>query len=118
MRTANCDTHISFYLRRGKIYIYVQALRGIGMPENVCFLISPDGNTLALTAYQKKDQKSHRIPKRVYMGEKGMTISSCSLCRIISELHNWDMDASYKVPGKIYPDQDIVLFYFKEAVKI
>ncbi len=88
------------------------------MPENVCFLISPDGNTLALAVYPRKDQKSHRIPKKVYMGEKGMTVSSNRLCRIISDMHNWDMDASYRVPGKIYQAQGLVLFYLKEAVKI
>ena len=109
------DTYISFYLRANRVHIFVDALRGIGHPKYICFMIEQNGRTLALTPYPKKDFYSHRVPPSVYNGSKSMEVSSKRLCRILADLYGWDLEASYRVPGTIIQKQNVVLFYLDEA---
>lgn len=51
------DTYISFYLRNNRIHIFVDALRGIGSPKYVCFLIADD----------KKHPNSVPVPKEGFL---------------------------------------------------
>lgn len=112
------ETFISFYLRANRLHVFVDALRGIGAPKNICFLIEENGETLVLAPYPKKDFHSHRVPAAVYEGQKGMEVSSIKLCRLLAELYHWDLDCSYRVPGYIIPKQKIVVFYLKKAEAI
>ena len=109
------DSNISFYLRANRIHVFVDALRGIGSPRFICFMLDETGRTLAITPYPRKDYHSHRVPQSVYQGEKGMEVSSLRLCRIISNLYKWNQDASYRVPGTVFPKQRIAVFYLDSA---
>lgn len=74
-------THLSFYLKANRIHIFVDALRLIGSPANICFMIGENGKTLILKPYPKKDFHSHRVSAEVYKGKRSMEISSLRLCR-------------------------------------
>ena len=78
-------THLSFYLKANRIHIFVDALRLIGSPANICFMIGENGKTLILKPYPKKDFHSHRVSAEVYKGKRSMEISSLRLCRIMAE---------------------------------
>ncbi len=106
---------ISFYLRANRIHVFAEALRCIGSPKRICFLISADGQTLLMRAHKHRDFRSHRVPQNVYMGERSLEISSNKLCRILAELHNWDLKYSYRVPGTIREESDSILFYLTKA---
>ena len=106
---------ISFYLRANRIHIFAEALRCIGSPERICFLISADGQTLLMRAHKNRDFRSHKVPRNVYMGKRSFEISSNKLCRILAELHGWDLKYSYRVPGAIRKEQDSILFYLAKA---
>ena len=69
-------THLSFYLKANRIHIFVDALRLIGSPANICFMIGENGKTLILKPYPKKDFHSHRVSAEVYKGKRSMEISS------------------------------------------
>ena len=112
------DTYISFYLRNNRIHIFVDALRGIGSPKYVCFLIADDGKTLILAPYKKKDFHSHRVPQDVYRGKKSMEVSSLQLCRIMAEMQCWNTSCSYRVPGVILPQQKICVYHLDQAERI
>ena len=77
------DTYISFYLRNNRIHVFVDALRSIGSPKYVCFMIAEDGNTLILSPYKRKDFHSHRVPQDVYHGIGGFNLASMPLCQIV-----------------------------------
>ncbi len=109
------ETYLSFYLRYNRIHIFVDALRGIGCPKYICFMIQTDGNSLAVIPYDKKGFLSHRIPADDYDGVIGMEVCSMKLCQIISSLHRWDADCSYRVPGIVYEDQKAVIFDLLQA---
>ena len=112
------DTYISFYLRNNRIHVFVDALRGIGSPKYVCFMISDDGNTLILAPYQKKDFHSHRVPKDVYNGTRSLNLTSIRLCQILTTEFGWDSDKSYRIPGRLDEDRKLVVFDLRFASKI
>lgn len=112
------DTYISFYLRPHRIHVFADALRGIGSPEYICFMIDETGNSLVMSPYPHKDFKSHHVSKAVYSGSKSLEISSFGLCKIISQLQNWDPDYSYRIPGKVLTNQNIAVFSLSEATQI
>lgn len=68
--------------------------------------------------HSKKDLRSHRVPKRVYEGTKSMDVCSIKLCRILSQLYNWDIERSYRVPGVIVPEKKIIAFALGMAEQI
>lgn len=115
---ATNETNISFYLQCSRIHIFVNALREIGCPSYICFMISENGRKLVLTPYPKKDYHSHRVPQRVYKGDGGMEVSSLGLCRIIASLNEWNLHYSYRIPGIIYPREKICVFALDQAERI
>ena len=112
------ETYISFYLRANRIHVFTHALREIGKPSRICFMIGENGHMLLMVPYKKRDFRSHYVPKGVYDGRDSLEISSLKLCRIIALIHKWDVSQSYRVPGKIFPDEQVVLFYLDDASTI
>ena len=109
------ETYISFYLRSNKIHIFVEALRALGKPSRICFMIEENGATLLVTPYGKRDFVSHAVPQDVYSGTAAMEVSSYKLCRIIASLYDWDLSRSYRVPGMVFPEKKIAIFDLKKA---
>ena len=109
------ETNISFYLRANRIHIFVDALRGIGEPSRICFMIFENGESLLIAPYDKRDFKSHNVPKEVYTGTGVMEICSIKLCRIIASLHDWKLYQSYRVPGKVYESKKVAIFDLDKA---
>ena len=112
------ETYISFYLKVNRIHIFIDALRRIGSPARICFMISQNGSSLLLTPYTKLDFKSHYVSDDVYGGTATMEVHSLKLCRIISEINGWDTNRSYRVPGTIQADQAVIVFDLLNAWKI
>jgi hypothetical protein len=40
------------------------------------------------------------------------------LCRIIAFIHKWDLRQSYRAPGRIFAEEQIVLFNLDRAITI
>lgn len=112
------ETNISFYLKANRIHVFVDALRALGSPTRICFMIDESGKNLLLSSYDKRDFRSHSVPPEVYAGLGGMEVCSAKLCRIIAELHQWDLSRSYRVPGKAYPEFKIAIFQLIDAEMI
>jgi len=112
------DTYISFYLRHNRIHIFVDALRSIGSPKYVCFMISDDGDTLIMSPYRKKDFHSHRVPQDVYHGIGSFNLTSIRLCQILTTEFGWDSSKSYRVPGWFDEEKRVVVFNLRFASKI
>lgn len=111
-------TYISFYLRAGRIHVFVDALRAIGSPDRICFMIDDDGKHLMIIPYNKRDFKSHKVPKKVYEGQSSLEISSMKFCKLISGMKNWDNSHSYRIPGEIKKTINAAVFNLEEAVAI
>lgn len=109
------ETNISFYLKANRVHIFVDALRRLGSPSRICFMIEESGENLLIAPYEKRDFKSHSVPKEVYSGAGAMEVSSMKLCHIIANLHQWEPNRSYRVPGKIFSEKKVAIFNLKEA---
>ena len=109
------DSYMSFYLRRNRVHIYVDALRSIGSPKHICMMISDDRKTLLLAPYPRKDYRSYPIDGNVYSGDKNLEISSISLCRFVARLYQWNFNNSYRVPGTFISKPNSVVFYLEQA---
>ena len=112
------ETYISFYLKANHIHIFVDALRELGSPSRICFMIEDSGETLIIAPYKKRDFKSHGVSPDVYNGTSSMEVHSMKLCHIIAGLHHWDLKCSYRVPGRIHEDQKVAIFSLTKAEQI
>ena len=112
------ETYISFYLRSNRIHVFISALREIGEPSRICFLMGENGHSLLMVPYGKRDFRSHYVSKDVYAGCDSLEISSMKLCRIIAFIHQWDLRQSYRAPGRIFSEEQIVLFNLDRAITI
>ncbi|MGI6700743.1 MAG: hypothetical protein ACOX6G_10605 [Christensenellales bacterium] len=112
------ETYISFYLRPNRIHVFIDALRGIGCPNRICFMMSEQGDSLLIAPYEKKDFRSHQVPNSAYNGIGRMEVSSRKLCRLIARKFNWKEDCSYRVPGIIYNEKPVVIFDLTKAARI
>lgn len=109
------ETYLSFYLRNNRIHIFVEALRGISSPQFICFMMGNHADSLVLAPYGKKDFHSHRVPQSVYHGKKSLELASIRLCKMLIESLHWDANMSYRVPGTIIEQQNVVIFDLKRA---
>ena len=112
------ETYISFYLKANRIHVFIEALRMIGSPKRICFMISEDGKKLLMAPYRKRDFRSHGVPNDVYNGIGRMEISSMKLCRLTADLYSWNLEHSYRVPGLIREDHNVILFDLQRAEEI
>lgn len=112
------DTNISFYLKANRIHVFVDALRKIGSPQRICFMIEENGQTLLLAPYEKRDFKSHSVPAEVYKGTGVMEVSSKKLCQLIAQLHRWNPEQSYRVPGNVNEEHKVLIFELTKAEAI
>ena len=110
------DTYISFYLRVGRIYIFIDAMRQIGCPTRICFMVDDRGEHLIVRPYEKRDLKSHYVsPENYHTDKPNVRISSIRLCNALATIRGWDRNYSYRVTGKVYPNDKIVVFDLKQA---
>lgn len=112
------ESYISFYLKANCIHVYISALRDIGSPKRICFMIDEHGESLLISPYGSKDFKSHKVPASVYAGSDSFRICSVRLCRLIASLHSWNANCSYRVPGKYSLKYNVVVFSLTDAVII
>lgn len=115
------DTFISFYLNGGRLHIQSDALRKIGCPPFVRFLMNENGQSMIMEPYNRKVFASMRVPKGVYdKTQKGpqMEIKCAPFCRLMAQHLGWNPDCSYRIQGKVYPAQRIVKYDLHTAFAI
>ena len=112
------ETYVSFYLRRNRIRVFRQVIAAIGDPRFIRFMIKEDGSSLILLPYNKKTFQSLRVPETVNYGRWSMEISSKPLCLLLARCLGWELSRSYRIPGKVYEQQPLVLFNLSRAYQI
>lgn len=96
------NTFISFYLSDGRIHIPLEALRGLGNPKYVHFLLSEDGNSMIMKPCERKVFSSMRVPAKIYLKKDRhlkMDVNCIMLCRLLAKHLSWSMEHSYRAPG-------------------
>ena len=112
------STYISFYLRSNKIHIFSAALREIGTPRYIRFLVHAEKLQLVMQAYHKKEFISFRVPKEGIFTYGSMEVASKAFCQLVAVRLGWDITKSYRIPGIVYPAQKIVVFDLTKSIEI
>ena len=101
--------------------IKADAVRGIGEPPFVRFLIAKDGKSIVMEPYNRKVFASMRVPPTMYnkTGQRArMEIKCVPFCRYLAACLGWDDKSTYRVPGRVLPQQCVVLFDLTKAYSI
>lgn len=109
---------VSFYLRRSTIHLHRSTLNGINTPQFVRFLISQDRKSFLVRSWKAKDFHSFRVLTDQAGRVCNAEIHSYGLCEFVTQINGWDANFSYRVYGKVFPNQEIALFDFASAVVI
>ena len=111
--------YISFYLKSSKILIFKEALREVGNPRRICFMIDNTGRYLLMLPYSVRDLKSHAVPQVVYQEQRrDMRICSKKLCSMLAKLHDWDPQGSYRVYGTPNKEKNLIVLDLKKTEPI
>lgn len=112
-------TSISFYLRANRIHVFKSSIRLIGMPKFIRFRVNYTENKLLIEPYFKRSFTSFRVPERQMNDTRGgMELSSMGFCRILARQLGWDIGQSYRIPGKIYEKERVIIFDLSKAAQI
>ncbi len=113
-------THMSFYLAHHTFRVFTDAVRRIGCPGYVRFLMNPGELRMAMESHDKKELTSFKVPHNLFTDTKdtSMRIHSKRFCQLLADKIGWDMTKSYRVPGEIFPRQQVVIFDLSQAVAL
>ena len=106
---------ISFYLREAAIRIHRKTLEKINNPSFVRFLVSGDKKSFAIQSCTKKDLRSFRVRLNNNSQTDKVEIYSSPLCTSLASINSWDENHSYRVNGKAFPNQGVVVFDFSRV---
>lgn len=111
-------TFISFYGKTGNIRIFKKAVRAIGLPKFIRFRINEDATSLLLEPFDRISLTSFRVPANLNDEVGNMDVYSKSLIDLLSQRLGWELGRSYRVPGKVLPQQGVVLYDLTQAQEI
>jgi len=106
---------ISFYLREAAIRIHRRTLNHINNPLFVEFLFSDDKKAFAVRSCRDKSLRSFRVRVNINSQTDKVEFYSLPLCNLLARLNNWDINSSYRVFGKAFPEQDVAVFNFSSS---
>ncbi|MCF0238805.1 MAG: hypothetical protein HUK24_09405 [Sphaerochaetaceae bacterium] len=114
----NLDTYISFYLSKCTFRLFKSALRQIGNPPYIRFLVSNKDMSIVMQAFDEKTQISFKISEKMLAkgNSQSLVVHSKRLCSILASVMGWDVTKNYRIKGRIYPSQQLVKFDLSTAV--
>lgn len=110
--------YVSAYLGSNTLRIFRSAVREIGVPKYVRFRVHDSGKSMIMERYDKKTQRSFRVPKDLMENDRSMRVHSKSFCYALAQAQNWDVHKSYRIPGAVLIPGKIVVFDLTSAEEI
>jgi len=109
---------MSFSIARGRLLIYHATIVELGNPGYIRFLYNDDKRRVAVQCCEKIDKEGFRVPK-VAAGERfQFEISGSPFLSVIYKKCGWDIEQSYTVLGRYYPEYRLVEFKLDDAKTI
>lgn len=107
--------YISICHSDGGIRLFRETVRCLNTPPYVKFYINYEKFLLAVVSENSKSQKTHRIPKNLYVENGRMVVYSKRLCDVLYREMKWDKTIRYRVPGKMMLEDNAAYFELKKA---
>lgn len=111
-------TYISFYLKDGKVHVFADAIRSLGTPNYIRFLLGRDGSSMIMEPYHKKEFQSIRVKKDNEQIHHKLCFRCKPFCKLLENTFGWASLYSYRVPGRLILSQRIILFDLTQAAAI
>ena len=111
----NPNTYVSFYLRKNRIRIFRSTIRFLNTPSFIQFRFNNDNSSMVMEPHEVRSFTTLRVPQNIYSDNGSMAIGSKALCRILADKLYWDINSSYRVPGRLIPSQGLVVFDLSKA---
>lgn len=105
-------------MRQGKVHIALDAIRALGQPNYIRFMLNQNGTSMVMEPYHKLELQSIRVPKDIDQNLRKCRFGCIRLCRLLAYALGWDDKTTYRIPGKIIPAQKIVIFDMTKATNI
>lgn len=113
-RTGTC---ISFYFRNNTIHIFQDSIKSLGSPEFIRFRLSDDRRRMIMEPYDRKELTSFKTKLRTESNHS-MQLRGKRFCRVMLREMGWDSCKSYRIPGRLYTRQNLVLYNLEHAEEI
>ena len=107
---------ISFSLERGRVLIHRSALRSIGMPSNIRFLLNTGAKKVAVQVCEAIDRDSFTVPNLEDTGS--YEICSMNFINVLYRLAGWKKEKSYRIYGNVFAKNRLVEYDLSDATEI
>lgn len=98
--------------------MYADAIRFLGKPNYIRFLLNKDGSSMLMEPYHKKEFQSIRVHKDLDREPQKLQFRCRPLCRLMAYTLTWETEKSYRIPGRYVPAQGVVVFDMTKATVI
>ena len=98
--------------------MFADALRSLGTPNYIRFLLGKDGSSMIMEPYHKKEFQSIRVKKDNEQMHRKLCFRCKPFCKLLENRLGWTSLYSYRVPGRLIPSQRIILFDLTQATAI
>ena len=115
------DASLTVDLKKFGLRLHKSCFRLLGSPRYIQLLVNPDDMAVAIRSVHKDLPKDciHKIDTKKMNSDNSYEIYSRSfvrkLCEVVGGL---DEGYSYRLRGKVYPDEDAAIFTLKNIQKI
>ena len=107
---------ISFSERRGRIIVFKKTLEKLGFPAYFRFLFDPEHKSFVVECCEMDNEGAHKLSKS--SKNEYCEIKSLSLVRLVARSCGWNEKISYRVPGVVVPEFNLVQFDLTKALEI
>ena len=110
---------LSLDFKRNRIRIHKSAIRSIGNPDSIQFLVNPQKGMLAIMRSDHSDLRAHRLHWRQLAHGQSFELHSKRLLRRLQGLcAAWQDNRTYRIRGETVPNQGVAVFRVAESVRV
>lgn len=107
---------VTFNANEGRITIFRSMLEALGWPTYYRFLYNRKMGQIAVQACKAENAGAHRVTR---LNETNSCEIKCvAFSRMIYQDAHWNMKRSYRLDGKLFPEQNLVSFPILDAIPI
>ncbi len=113
------STTISIDVKKYRIRVFKSALHQIGTPEFIQLLVNPEDMMVAIRAVDKEhtNDQTHKVGKKMH-NRNVEFYSHAFIERLCSICGDLERGSTYRLTGRVYPEQRALLFPLKTIRKV
>ncbi|NCB93791.1 MAG: hypothetical protein EOM40_14725 [Clostridia bacterium] len=107
---------ITFCGKRNGVYIGIDVIRLLGMPEYVCLYKTENYGSVAVGACSAKNVMSFKVPDKLLDDQKcDCVIHSKNFLDALMTANGWEREKNYRIRGEYLKEKNLVTFKLNDA---